>query len=140
MQLSFDIDGSLPEVVAACVAGDESGQNRDLAPRAVVAESNETASNQADIPLTGAFDAKGAFGATPSPHPRGNPRAATSHSRPPAGVTGRLKGMSRRGDESCPEAPMAIRASPAGSCVRRKKMHQSPKAASDAKNDVLSDS
>jgi hypothetical protein len=68
MQLSFDIDGSLPEVAAACaVAGDESGQNRDLAPRAVVAESNETASNQADIPLTGAFDAKGAFGAAPSP-------------------------------------------------------------------------
>jgi hypothetical protein len=33
MQLSFDIDGSLPEVAAAsAVAGDESGQNRDLAP------------------------------------------------------------------------------------------------------------
>lgn len=107
MQLSFDIDGSLPEVAAACVAGDESGQNRDLAPRAVVAESNETASNQADIPLTGAFDAKGAFGATPSPHPRGNPRAATSHSRPPAGVTGRLKGM----------IPAAVKACCAGTSV-----------------------
>jgi hypothetical protein len=72
MQLSFDTDGSLPEVAAACaVAGDESGQNRDLAPRADVAESNETAENQACVPLTGAFDAKRTFQPPPSPVGRG---------------------------------------------------------------------
>jgi hypothetical protein len=114
MQLSFDIDGSLPEVVAACVAGDESGQNRDLAPRAVVAESNETASNQADIPLTGAFDAKGAFGATPSPQPRGNP-ARRDLAQPGAGRRHRRAGRecSRRAMKSRKRAPMAICASPA---------------------------
>jgi hypothetical protein len=34
MQLSFDVDGSLPETAQARIGwSDESGQNRDLAPQ-----------------------------------------------------------------------------------------------------------
>jgi hypothetical protein len=42
-----------------------------LAPRADVAESNDTAEKCDDIPLTGAFDAQGEFRAAPSPERTG---------------------------------------------------------------------
>jgi hypothetical protein len=66
MQLSFDIDGLSPEAGAARRL-ERSGQDKDLAPRADLAQCSETAENQADIPLTGAFDAKGTSRASPSP-------------------------------------------------------------------------